>query len=37
MGVEALQLVVGFWDAYMPVARGGVDAVPSFKKFSCMS
>ena len=37
MGVEALQFQVGFWDAYMPVARGGVDAMPGFKKFSYMS
>ena len=29
-GVEALQLEVGFWDIYIPVDRGGLDAVPGF-------
>ena len=27
---EALQLEVGFWDVYMPIDGGGLDAVPGF-------
>ena len=29
-GVEALQLEVDFWDVYMPIDRGELDAVPGF-------